>query len=390
MGFFARPNLDNIQFKQLPNSELTLSGQTQINTTSGLTLATGNTNNVGVIITASGASSATNNYALAYDSIENVIKLKELGGSSAGIYSGASPTTCTVGGLVSNTEINGCYVNDIIKTILVPEVYPTLTDPTISCFTVSCATTLMEIGTSLSISGFVCGDLGLIDSNFSGITDTRSSSVCGYTFDYFGTPGSFTPNTNICAGYSGSGIVNNLGDNNIVTTCVHFCDGVQPYDSNGGAYCSPYSASALTESKVVTGVYPWYWGTESSGFVGAGCNRPTACFIKDTISSGGACKVVGLSEPTLDIDFNSTNDDYIWFAIPEDASKTRWYVTASNNGDIAGTNTNYPILGENLFPEPELISGINSFEGCWSGQTYKIYISNYQTTVSTNMEIRNS
>jgi hypothetical protein len=38
MGFFARPNIDNIQFKQLAGTTLTLSGTTQIATSGGLEL----------------------------------------------------------------------------------------------------------------------------------------------------------------------------------------------------------------------------------------------------------------------------------------------------------------------------------------------------------------
>ena len=55
MTFFARPNLDDIQFKQLTGSTLTLSGQTRIIETNGLTLSDGAGSNI--VITAKNASS---------------------------------------------------------------------------------------------------------------------------------------------------------------------------------------------------------------------------------------------------------------------------------------------------------------------------------------------
>jgi len=71
MTFFARPNLGNIEFKQLSGTTLTLNGQTQIATVSGLTLSDGTGNNV--IVTASGATSGSTGKVLTFDG--NVIKL---------------------------------------------------------------------------------------------------------------------------------------------------------------------------------------------------------------------------------------------------------------------------------------------------------------------------
>jgi len=384
-AFFARPNLDNTQFKQLMGGEpLTLSGQTQIATTSGLTLYGGVSGGTVMYIPII-ATGATNNYVLTYDSIKQAIVLKESTASGGtGVYTCRTPTTCTVGGLSANTNIFNCSVNYILECALVPIVNPILTNPSISAFSINCTETLLEVGSTLSVCGLVTVDLGSIDSNYAGITDTRSCGVSGYTFNYFGTPGAFTPNTSLSTLYSsGIGTINE-GSNIPVTVCAYFSGGSQPYDSNGGLYSTPFVATAYTENKLITGIYPWFWGIESGGVVPAGTNRPDGTCIKNIIGSGTVCgtvcKVVETTCGTLDIPFNSSAYDYIWFALPSGTTKTKW-TSLSNNGEICGSIS----MGGNLFPEPEVVTNVCTT--CWNGQTYQIYVSNYQSAVSTIMEI---
>ena len=107
-------------------------------------------------------------------------------------------------------------------------------------------------------------------------------------------------------------------------------------------------------------------------------NRPTptcALVIAGT-------KAVSDSSSTLYINFNSASDDYIWFAIPSGStSKTCWCVNALNNGAIGGAVS----AGGNLFPAKTSINPVTT--ACWSGQTYNVYVSNYQSAVSTLMAI---
>ncbi len=117
MPFFARPDFSNEQFKQLPGSEISLSGQTQIATWTGLTLSDGSGGNV--IITASGSSSGTTGYILGQD-VDGIIKLLPSPASGTSKYYGASPTTCSVGGIPAGTSISGCTFQSIIQSLLVP------------------------------------------------------------------------------------------------------------------------------------------------------------------------------------------------------------------------------------------------------------------------------
>ena len=52
---------------------------------------------------------------------------------------------------------------------------------------------------------------------------------------------------------------------------------------------------------------------------------------------GGKC--VGLASTTLPIIYNSLSSDYLWFAVPHGTpAKTTWFVCASNQGCIGGSN----------------------------------------------------
>jgi len=116
-SFFSRPNITNEQFKQLggPNNIITLSGQTQIATASGLTLTDGLGGYIPVI-----ATGATNYDVLTY--CNGRITLLPASGGGSGVYSGASPTTCSVGGLNQGSAILGCSISLILEKILVPAI----------------------------------------------------------------------------------------------------------------------------------------------------------------------------------------------------------------------------------------------------------------------------
>lgn len=119
---------------------------------------------------------------------------------------------------------------------------------------------------------------------------------------------------------------------------------------------------------------PYYYGTYSSSNALIGDNRPVA--TESLVLSGIA--VNQSSNDTITITFNSLDDDYIWFAIPESStSKTTWYVSAINTGAIGGIVS----PGGNLFPNYEIIT-VGSLQ-------YKVYISNYQVEATSPIELRN-
>lgn len=364
MSFFSRPNLENLQFKQTPDAILGLSGQTQILTLTGLTLFSGSVN---VPINASGL--AVGN-VMTYDG--SAIRLMPPTSGGTGYYSGASPTTITVGGLISGSSITALPISDILERILVPTLYPTLISPS-SSFSINPSTVVYEVGTTVNLTGTSIFDRGEITPPY-GTSGFRSGAATGYEYQIQGTP-----YTTLNSGYSTS--INIVAGNNTFANKVKYAQGEQPLDSTGGTYSTPLpSGSTSLVTITITGIFPYFYGTVASGGVAAGVNRPSATAA---LISGGT-KVVASSSGTISINFNSTSDDYIWFAIPTaSTSKTKWYVDELNNGDIGGV---VGVAG-NLFPDFDSVVNVGTVY--WSGETYKLYISNYQTEV-TQIELRNS
>jgi hypothetical protein len=196
MPFFARPNLDDVQFKQLSGSTLTLSGVTSIWSPDGLTLTDGAGGYVPIV-----ATGGTDYDVLTY--VGGKIILEPASGGGAGVYSGASPTTCTVGGINAGTAIYGCSISSILETMLVPDIplCVCLTIPSPRQFGCSVNGSLSWYVTMYSnpISGIVASDSGdgvydvVIFSG--GTTGTTSGSITAWVDPNMASPSAVTSST---------------------------------------------------------------------------------------------------------------------------------------------------------------------------------------------------
>ena len=382
-NFFAQPNLDNLQFKQLVDSELTLCGKTKIATTSGLTLTNGVGGYVPII-----ATGGTNHNVLTYLN-GNIVLRPITGNTGSGIYSGASPTTCTVGGLAASTAIYGQSISHILEQILVPTICPVVTGPANTSFTLSPPTTIYEVGTCVSnICAISCFSRGSVTPQYNSGSPYRSGLPNTYNYIQLGGTCAITNSTALCNCYAFTPSKIQIG-NNAVSASITYSSGSTPvYDSTCAVWLTalPSGTTSPSLSYTICGLYPYYWGKVASGGLPAGVNRPV---INKYLVTGGT-KVVDNSNDLLLINFNSTSDDYIWFATPSEyASKTKWYVDALNNGNIGGGVS----VGGNLFPDLIVINDVESL--VWSNviggspHSYKVYVSNYQTALNTIIEFKN-
>jgi hypothetical protein len=98
------------------------------------------------------------------------------GGSGGGnTYTGASPTTITVGGLPAGSAIAGETYTQILQSMLVPYIAPSF-----SSFSISGQSTTVEVGTTLSGSkSFAWGfnQLGNVTANTMSIIDSTTSTT---------------------------------------------------------------------------------------------------------------------------------------------------------------------------------------------------------------------
>lgn len=369
MPFFARPNLDDTQFKQLTGSTLTLSGETNF---------VGVLKSKGVEIDATTGGTTAAGDALVFDGTK-IVLTPISGGSGSGIYYGASPTTCTVGGLPALSSISGCTISKILEKILVPELNPVIVDPS-RTFNIPVVNPY-EVGAVLnSLVATSTFNRGTITPPY-GTDGYRSGAITCYHYRDFN-------NVVVSQACSISPATYNVPSYTVVAGsrtaygCVSYSAGMQPSGSTGTPYLSPYPSGTTSPIPIViNGIYPYFYGKVASGGAPSGSNRPTPTAALIT----GGTKIVGSSTGTVYINFNSGADDYIWFATPNaSTTKTCWYVDATNKGNIGGAIS----AGGNLFPNPDTVTSVGTV--CWSGQSYKLYISNYQTCATQIMELRNS
>ena len=274
MSFFSRPDLSSIQFKQLPDSILTLSGQTQIATISGLTLSDGNGSNV--IITADQAASHVGD-VLTYDGA-GTIKLLPSGAGGDPIYNPPylSPASVNLCGITQGFVLTGKTLSCIIQTLLVPTLNPTLTAPS-SIFSVPLSNPY-EVGTNVSVIGTTILDRGSIYPQYTSASPYRSSGATSYTyFDFDGHCCNCPVALNVLTCSYSMPLYNVKAGVRCAYGSVSYAAGVQPKDSSGANYSTPLVTGTTTPTySTICGIYPYFYGKVASGGAPAGGNRPTA------------------------------------------------------------------------------------------------------------------
>ena len=282
--------------------------------------------------------------------------------ASGGTYNLASPATKTVGGINAGDPLTGKTALCLLEEILAPELFGTLTNPSVGIAISPSGT--YEIGCSIStlcVTGTF--NRGSISPQYCSASPFRSGCANAYSFTGCQMPVGFqacvaSPVTECATAYSV------ISGNQTWAVCTRYDCGVQPKGSSGTNYSSPLvSGCSNTAGGTITGILPWYWGRSSSGVLTPTCVA--------NCGSGGAKVLANVTASPIQITYNSSPTDYIWFALPSCAGlKTCWYVNGTNNGAIGGVG--------NLFATFCTLA-ITSAEGCWTGCNYAVYVSCLQT-----------
>lgn len=259
----------------------------------------------------------------------------------------AQYSTVCVGGVDVATDLYGMTSNEILEKILVKYLTPSF-----SSFS-STIPSIVEVGCQLTGSnsfswGFV-----------------NSSNICANTMYILDVT---------CGGTCGPLSLTSPQSITVATGTFSSCGQVRQWR---GCATNTCSTSFLSSNYQTIAYYPYYWG-KCTCPGGAGCNRPTATCAMVL----GGSKVLAPSNGSISITFNSTDNDYLWFAIPATVGKVCWCTPSAptNNGAIGGGVS--PAC--NLFPAPDVVSVTST---CWSGVNYNVYISNAQTGVVIPMAL---
>lgn len=376
MTFFSRPNLENEQFKQLSNSVLTLSGQTQIVTTTGFTLSDGSGGNV--IVTASGGT----NYDVL--TLQNgIIKLLPSAASGGSMYVGASPASISLGGISGGTVLTGKTISTILQELLVPTQHPALIAPS-NTFTIVPATTLFEVGATVVFTGSSTFNRGCITPQYTSASDKRSGLPSSYRYTDMGSNITDVPSVSLSNTFTMASRVITSG-NNVACGNVAYSCGEQPKNSDGTNYCAKLpSGRTSTITKTVTGVYPYFWGSTVSAPI-LTSNACAQCLIT------GGTKCVGYTGTDVSVTNYNVTGKYIWLAIPAaSTTKTKWQGanSPSNCGTIPGDL--FAAECQRNITSPTGLWGIPSVPVSPTPVPYKIYVSNYPTSISYEMIFKNS
>lgn len=301
----------------------------------------------------------------------------------------------TVGGVASGTKasaLKDLNMVALMETILFPTQLPTYTLPT-SALSLSGFATSQEIGSEISPSSSLTGvknDAGAISNvtieanlNSAGYSNLATGAGTATTPanvpDQFGFTNPNNPNAGrtlsftqdsyqVPAPSSGTRSVFQYRAKVTVGAGSAKKDnkGTDDTRSAGTSVNSPQSARTITSSVSTRyGYWPYYYGKSSS--------QQTAAQVEALIEGGTyVSKQVKNSSGTLSMSFGASGE-WVWFAIPDGfANKTKWYVDATNNGDIGSNSTDLFAAGS--------VRSITSEDGYWT-KDYKVYVAQKVTTI---------
>jgi len=259
-----------------------------------------------------------------------------------------------------------------LDTILFPTILASIQTNKSVTLTIDGTSGTLEIGQTISRTLTATFNRGLIRNGDNSTGPALVGLATQYTFT--GTGISSTAQTGNELAVSNT-IVS--GSNSWAVTVNHDA-GTGDYFDNKGNVGTNLDASRVSgtttdsaSSPSVTGVYPWFYLKSSSPI--------SSSDMASAIAAGTATKVVASSTGTLAVPYNLSSQ-YLAVAYPAaSTTKTVYYVTALDNGAITA-----------VF-EPVATESVNSPDGYWSSQSYKVHVSSNSITNSNpTIELRNS
>lgn len=263
-------------------------------------------------------------------------------------YEVGSPLTFTAAGVGNKWDAGAFTAFNMIKTV-------NSGSPTSTALTGITPTTGIAFGT----------EFGFADPNSPNVVYTTSNFTDNLTI-----PAPTGGNTSSTVTYQTSG-THNLGASKKRSDNTNDTRAAGTGTNNPQAPGTKFSAITT-----ITGIYPFFWGLSLT--------PPTTGTIAAAIAAGTANKILLPAGGTITVPFNNApTAQYLWVAhAAAYTTKTKWFVTEVNKGDIGGPT--------NTFGSVQTINVTSPSPVYWSGISYKMYISNFTTIVPGNMELRNS
>lgn len=284
-------------------------------------------------------------------------------------------------------------VVDVLNTILFPDLNPTYTIPELTIEASTQPNAVVEVGTTVVqnlTAMYTKNDAGIpltIAINKSGILgssqlieldteDLVEHSITNVA-DQYGYVNPNNPNKQYDMTYVDNFYFNQKGTV-YWGASVSYAAGLKKLNNKGVEDSrsfaiknvnNPQSASTINTGTQIALIarYPYFYGKSSSAI--------NAGNVANLIANGSANSSLNSSEGDISLVFNA-NEEFIWLAVEASSpSKTKWFNTGFNSGDIGTGN----------FILTPVQYDVNSPQSTWLNVTYNIYISGYKS--STNGSI---
>ena len=301
----------------------------------------------------SGITSTSNTLATAYNTT--------IGDSVVSVSVGGAPSAPASAWKAKNLV-------QVLDDILFPTILAIVGSAKFTSLSVSGASGTLEIGTSVARTLTATFSRGtILDGTGATNANPLVGSATGYTFT--GTGISSTTQAGNTLAFTAAVV---SGANAWSVTVAHGA-GTGTYTDNKGTPGTNLSASRAAgtssdSTPTITGVHPYYYLKSSSHI--------SAAAMVTAIQNGTATKVVASSTGTLSIPY-APSAEYLAVAYPSTSTtKTRYYVTALDNGAIS------------VVFSP--VASLSVTTALWS-QSYKIHVSaSALTNSNSTIELRNS
>jgi hypothetical protein len=196
-------------------------------------------------------------------------------------------------------------------------------------------------------------------------TQRDGGSLTGYVYLRNGSVLSTTGNSYVTSPFQ-------ITSTNTFQVSARYNEGPVYNDNLGNPDYNNIKAGSLISTITLNTLYPYFYGKSST--------QPTAASIAASIQAGAATKVLANASGTVSITYNA-NSEFLWFAhLGTQTTKTKWFITTLNSGDIASGS---------LFSIP-VTQNVTSPDGYWTNVQYKVYIGGFATSTTLPVELRNS
>ena len=188
------------------------------------------------------------------------------GGGGSAELSDDLTTAISVGGIASGTTYEaGTPLEDLLRDMLEPTLYPTFTAPSAS---VSYgASTYYAVGATVTaMTATVSLNRGLINPAY-GTSGKRSGEATNYAVATSGADTEYSDSSASSGAFSVPTLTRSTKGNIVLTGTVNYAAGEQPKDSKGNNYSSPLPAGSVSASKTLQFILPYYYGASNSSTI---------------------------------------------------------------------------------------------------------------------------